>query len=407
MISLPTSIGDIDRLISDQIQESLHLDYKSSQAITDFDELAKDVSAFANSDGGLLIYGVLEKDHLPIAKDGGVDHQKFNRERIENIITSRISPRIDDLLISQIPLSASTSIFAIKVPKSFRAPHQAPNKKYHKRFNFKSEAMEDYELSDIRNRQITIRPLINVDIELSDGMFVNLVVSNIGDRTAEAVEFELSDELQPWLDKNKPNVFTRGIKYLPPKRSYTFMFESINAALAEECEAPSSFTISASYIHPDAQQRITDTFHIHLEDYLNSLVTHSETYEQGQKLKEAINKLTDEVKELNKHVKEISYITSATGLDLSVATIRNLKHIITGEDQLEKIDPVRCNHRTFMEVLRVDSKMALRLWSFFLNRRGDESKKLSDIEGMTDELMKEIKKHFIIREDRGDINQAS
>jgi hypothetical protein len=399
MISLPTTIDDIDRLISDQVQESLHLDYKASQAITDFDELAKDVSAFANSDGGMIIYGVLEKDHLPVAKDGGIDHQKYNRERIENIITSRIFPRIDDLLISQIPLSNSTSIFAIKVPKSFRAPHQAPNKKYHKRFNFKSEAMEDYEINDVRNRRKDVPPLVNVDIELSDGFFVNLVVSNIGEKTAESVEFELSDELLPWLKEHSPNVFTRGIKYLPPKRSYKFMFESINAALDKECQTPSSFTVSASYTHPDAQQRITDVFHINLEDYWNSLVTQSETYEQGKKLKEAIDKLTNEVKELNRHVKEISYITSQTGLDLSITTIRNLKHLISGEEEIEKISPIGSDYRTFVEVLRVDRQMASRLQSFFWNR--SESKKLKEVEGMTDELIEEIKKHFILKEDGG------
>jgi hypothetical protein len=402
MLRLPTTIEDIDKLIVEEVQESIHLDYKRSQAIDSnkFNELAKDVSAFANSDGGLLIYGVREEDHLPVEKDQGVDHKKYDRERIENIITSKVSPRVDGILIAQIPLSDSTSIYAIQIPKSFRGPHQSPDKKYYKRFNFKSEPMEDYEINDVRNRRKDLPPLVNVDIELSDGFFVNLVVSNIGEKTAELVEFELSDELQPWLKEHSPNVFTRGIKYLPPKRSYKFMFESINAALDKECQVPSSFTVSASYTHPDAQQRITDIFHINLEDYWNSLVTESETYEQGKKLKEAIDKLTNEVKELNRHVKEISYITSQTGLDLSITTIRNLKHLISGEEQLEKISPIGSDYRTFVEVLRVDRQMASRLQSFFWRR--SESTKLSEVEGMTDELLEEIKKHFILKDDAGE-----
>lgn len=95
MLELPTTIAHVDRLIEDEVQESIHLDYKSSAAIdsSKFDELARDVSSFANSDGGMLIYGVQEKGHIPIGRDDGVDHTKYNRERLEDIISSRISPR--------------------------------------------------------------------------------------------------------------------------------------------------------------------------------------------------------------------------------------------------------------------------------------------------------------------------
>jgi len=397
MLNLPLTIADIDKLITDEVQESIHLDYKDSRAILDFDELAKDVSAFANSDGGLLIFGIQEKEHLPIGKDNGVEHQKYNRERIENIITSRISPRIDDLLISQIPISASTSFYAINVPKSFRGPHQAPNKKYYKRFNFKSEPMEDYEINDVRNRRKVLPPLINIDVELEEGLFVNLVVSNIGDLTAEDITFELSNELQSWLSENEPNLFSRGIKYLPPKRTYKFMYESINAALADDCEIPSSFSISVSYHHPEADQRLTEVFNIDFEDYRNTLVTQSEIHQQGKQLKGAIDKLTSEVKELNRHVKNISSLTSDTGLDLSVTTIRNLKHLIGGEDRIEKVNPIGCNYRVFMEVLKIDGRMAQRLRSFFL--KDNESKGLSEVEGITEELITKIKIHFFLKED--------
>jgi|SRR5215216_271216 len=123
ILQIPTTISEIDKLISDGVQESLHLDYKRSAAIDDgkFDEIARDVSSFANSDGGILIYGVEEEKHLPTCKDAGVDHIKYNRERLENIILSRISPRVNDLQITQIPLNETKSIYAIAVGNSFRA----------------------------------------------------------------------------------------------------------------------------------------------------------------------------------------------------------------------------------------------------------------------------------------------
>jgi predicted HTH transcriptional regulator len=59
--------SDLDRLIADDIQESLTLDYKDARALGKTDpqrnELCKDVSAFANSAGGQIIYGIQEKGH--------------------------------------------------------------------------------------------------------------------------------------------------------------------------------------------------------------------------------------------------------------------------------------------------------------------------------------------------------
>jgi predicted HTH transcriptional regulator len=128
MLNLPTTVAEIDQLIRDGVQEDLHLDYKESPAIdrTKRNEIAKDISAFANSDGGILIYGIVESNNLPVSKDGGVDHGVYTREWLEQVISSNITPRIDNIQIVPIPLSASNSIYCVDVPKSYRAPHQAP-----------------------------------------------------------------------------------------------------------------------------------------------------------------------------------------------------------------------------------------------------------------------------------------
>jgi predicted HTH transcriptional regulator len=138
--NLPTTIAEIDQMIKDEVQESLHLDYKDSRAINKNkkEDIAKDVSAFANSDGGLLIYGVSEKDHFPDAIDSGVDfvESKCTREWLEQVINSNISPKVDDIRIAAIPLSADRCLYAVSVPKSLRGPHQASDKKYYRRYNF-------------------------------------------------------------------------------------------------------------------------------------------------------------------------------------------------------------------------------------------------------------------------------
>jgi predicted HTH transcriptional regulator len=78
--------------------------------------LAKDASAFANADGGLLIYGVVEKGHIPVSVDAGVPAQERTREQIESVLLSTITPRIG-VEIVQIPITPERSAFAVSVSR--------------------------------------------------------------------------------------------------------------------------------------------------------------------------------------------------------------------------------------------------------------------------------------------------
>lgn len=113
MIDLPKTIEDVEMLVRDRVPEDIHLDYKRSAAIADDKrgEIAKDVSAFLNSDGGVLIYGVEEDQaqHVPARIDDGVDHTQYSREWLEHVIGSNIQPRIDGLEIAPIPVSPGRS----------------------------------------------------------------------------------------------------------------------------------------------------------------------------------------------------------------------------------------------------------------------------------------------------------
>lgn len=150
------TIEDINNLITNEVEENIHLDYKAAGALDKKDdkkrnEITKDISAFANSDGGIIVYGVSEEDHRP-KEISLIDGRIFTKEWLENVI-QQIQPKIEGIKIYPIRIDdIGQSIYVVKIPRSGNAPHMARDKRYYKRFNFKSEPMEDYEVKDLYNR---------------------------------------------------------------------------------------------------------------------------------------------------------------------------------------------------------------------------------------------------------------
>jgi hypothetical protein len=166
--------SDLDRLITDDIQESLTLDYKAAAALgkssDQRNELCKDISAFANSAGGQIIYGIEEKGHHPVRVQDtdGVPSADISREWVEQVIDSAVQPRIKDLHIQPIDVAEGRVAYVITIPQATtNAPHQAPDHKYYYRQNFRSVPMEDYQVRDTMRRATT--PELFIQLAFASG----------------------------------------------------------------------------------------------------------------------------------------------------------------------------------------------------------------------------------------------
>ena len=173
MLKLETK-SDLDLLIANDIQESSALDYKDARALGKTDpqrnELCKDVSAFANSAGGQIIYGIQEKGHHPVRVQDAdaVNPADISREWVEQVIDSNVQPRIQNLLIQPIDVAPGHVAYVITIPQATsHAPHQAPDKKYYYRQNFQSVPMEDYQVRDTMRRATT--PDLFVKLSFASG----------------------------------------------------------------------------------------------------------------------------------------------------------------------------------------------------------------------------------------------
>lgn len=241
------SIEDIESLINNEVEENIHLDYKASGALDKDDkkrtEITKDVSAFANSDGGIIVYGVSEEDHRP-KEISPIDGRIYTKEWLENVI-QLIQPRIEGILIYPIRIDdIGNSIYVVKIPRSGNAPHMARDKRYYKRFNFKSEPMEDYEVKDLYNRSVT--PDLEITgcsfyktEETEDTITYELIVNvvNLGHRACESFKLNFYINNYRYCDIGnevfgEKLVYTalneHRIKFSRPSREILYPKEEIN-----------------------------------------------------------------------------------------------------------------------------------------------------------------------------------
>lgn len=190
---------DIENLVKNKIQEDTNLDYKTPEfSKRDFNkELAKDVSAMANSDGGVIIYGIQEENHFP-KKIIWVEKDEGYCERIEQIINSRIFRKIEGIKVKKILSDDKTKfVIIINIPKSDIAPHQVHEdnnqRRYYKRHGSITEQMEHYEIEDLffkRKRPALEIGLRNISKERDKPTF-EIYLENAGKVVAEQTYIKL------------------------------------------------------------------------------------------------------------------------------------------------------------------------------------------------------------------------
>jgi schlafen family protein len=141
------TIADVQALIDGGVRESEVLEYKTASkpfGEGEKTEIAKDVSAMANSLGGTIIYGVATNRNdktLPEMIDPNPIDVK-NIETLDRFINDRIRPVIRGLQKKFIP-DRSPHVMVLDIPESQDPPHQnLYDKRYYRRSNSESLPME-------------------------------------------------------------------------------------------------------------------------------------------------------------------------------------------------------------------------------------------------------------------------
>jgi len=117
---------DIEDLFASKEPEGKNIEYKSSIAyITDDKrEFLADVSSFANTAGGHIVFGIKEEKGVPVELSGvEIANADVEKIRIADIVREGITPRVQGLSVEPVDLKNGKSALVIYIPKSYSAPH--------------------------------------------------------------------------------------------------------------------------------------------------------------------------------------------------------------------------------------------------------------------------------------------
>lgn len=162
-------LNEVNSFISDQQEENIHLEFKtvnhpnynSNNRDYDRNNLSKVISGFANSNGGIVIWGVKASTNskgLDIAKELNPIKEltKFlnflNRSEGQVII-----PLVVGIQHKKIEVNKDEGFIITYIPKSENAPHMAifSEKHYYKRSGDSFYICEHYDILDMLNRNIS------------------------------------------------------------------------------------------------------------------------------------------------------------------------------------------------------------------------------------------------------------
>ncbi len=122
------TVADLEGLIVGEVREGQRIDYKRLLPAAGDQragqEFRLDVAAFANADGGYLVYGMVEEDLLPIRLDGlaGIDPDR-ELERLKGLLLSDVDPRVPGVTMHALALAGGPWVLVVHVPRSWVRPH--------------------------------------------------------------------------------------------------------------------------------------------------------------------------------------------------------------------------------------------------------------------------------------------
>lgn len=236
------------------------------------------------------------------------------------------------------------------------------------------------------------QPVVIGRIEPYGQLYAQYVLSNVGLGPALNLHLRLTlDHESVWrdslLEPGKSEYFFLPVDGGTQNSSFELLGKSakkMTATVTYEDRGGRKFEIPETVV--DFRQLNADWDHAHWQ------IRDPELEKHAEELTASIDKLTAEAHSIAESLKkDLAPLTTPTGLSLSVTALRNLRHILSGTDTIERFSPLVRDVEIFTEILGVDRALALRIWNYFRHGGGN---RLEDIEGVTPEIGERVRRFF-------------
>lgn len=196
-------VDKLDEFIAEKQEENLHLDFKlvneAGMSRDDRKNLAKALSGFANSDGGIVIWGI---DARP--NDDGINCAVEKRAisplskfiaKLNEYTESHVNPDVEGVVHKKIAVRGDSGFAVTSIPASDSGPHMTKGgeDRYYKRSGDRFIKMEHFDIEDMFGRRV--RPNLSLCYHVTRGLsrqedklsfFIILSIFNDGRGTARA-----------------------------------------------------------------------------------------------------------------------------------------------------------------------------------------------------------------------------
>lgn len=356
---VPTSAADIDEMKNRGDSEGANLEFKSAKLFQKkndqiFADLSKEITAFGNAGGGVLIIG-LEDSNRAISEVLPITDPTKDESWIENGLLSRISPPVQ-FTIEKIEYG-SGFLLVLNVPASRNAPHQASDKRFYARRLFRVDPLLQFEIDDLRRRLTAQTDGATLSVKAEAGLFL-IEILNTGSSAIFNIEIaisgisnsEIAAEWNPALGRP----YSEPFKVMYPGETRRFPasgFDVLRNKLGDKMSVTLFYTDSNGTTH----RSTTDYY---LEDFAGDWRQPAPLQDQLETIGSALEKIEREINSLNRHIQKfVDRTTHPSGLSLSLSTLEAITDGANIKWPGADLEP-----DTLAELLDVDSETAFKIY---------------------------------------------